>query len=220
MKVGTDGVLLGAWAGTGLSPRRILDIGTGTGLIAIMMAQRFPAAEVVGVDIDSVEEARRNGDESPWGDRLEFGQCPVQEFHPGEAFDLIVSNPPFFVDSLLPPDEGRSRVRHTLTLSFEDLCRAACRLLNPGGRFAVVLPLTESEQFLRSAVGSFVLCRRTVVRTTPRRPPKRVLLELERFTPDLKVTPPDEQLLSIGTGRHEEYTGEYRALTGDFYLKF
>ena len=117
MKVGTDGVLLGAWTPLRDSDRRILDIGTGTGLIALMLAQRAPGAAVTGIDIDDVGEARANGDASPWGDRLSFVRCPVQEFS-DRPFDLIVSNPPFFVDSLTCPDAGRTTVRHAVHLPF------------------------------------------------------------------------------------------------------
>ena len=100
MKVGTDGVLLGAWAAVRPQDRRMLDIGTGTGLIALMLAQRAPEAHVTGVDIDDVGQARENAAASPWSGRVAFAQCPVQEFETPEPFDLIVSNPPFFVDSL------------------------------------------------------------------------------------------------------------------------
>ena len=100
MKVGTDGVLLGAWAGVRPADRRILDVGTGTGLIALMMAQRAPEARITGVDVEEVSQARENAAASPWSGRVAFVQCPVQEFAPDERFDLIVSNPPFFVDSL------------------------------------------------------------------------------------------------------------------------
>ena len=133
MKVGTDGVLLGAWAGVRPSDRRMLDIGTGTGLIALMLAQRAPEASVTGVDIDDVAQARENGDASPWGDRVVFERCPVQEFRAPEPFDLIVSNPPFFVDSLTCPDEGRTAARHAVHLPFDELRDAVLRLMAPAG---------------------------------------------------------------------------------------
>ena len=148
MKVGTDGVLLGAWAPVLPSDRRVLDIGTGTGLIALMMAQRMPQARIAGVDIDDVSQARENADASPWGARLEFHRCPVQEFAAGGAFDLIVSNPPYFVGSLTCPDAGRTAARHAVHLPFEALRDAVLRLLAPGGRFALILPSSETERFL------------------------------------------------------------------------
>lgn len=271
MKVGTDGVLLGAWAGVRSTDRRILDIGTGTGLIAVMLAQRAAEAEITGVDIDDVTEARENGDASPWGDRLHFVQQPIQQFRPAERYDLIVSNPPFYVDALVCPDLGRTTARHTVHLSYEELLDAVVRLLSPGGRFAVVLPTPEAERFRRLAARHLRLDRLTTVRTTPRRPVKRVLMEfslisapatgapdlpaglpadLPAAVPDLPaavpavpaglptaavstasaapagaavpvtVSGPQIDSLTIGTGAHETYTPEYRALTRDFYLKF
>ena len=136
MKVGTDGVLLGAWAGVRPSDRRILDVGTGTGLIALMMAQRAPEALITGVDVEEVSQARENAAASPWGGRVVFEQCPVQEFAPDERFDLILSNPPFFVDSLTCPDEGRTTARHAVRLPFDQLRDAVMRLLAAEGRFA------------------------------------------------------------------------------------
>ena len=133
MKVGTDGVLLGAWVSVRPSDRRILDIGTGTGLIALMMAQRVPGARITGVDVEDISQARENADASPWGGRVAFVQCPVQEFAPQGKFDLVVSNPPFFVDSLTCPDAGRTTARHAVRLPFGDLRDAVVRLLSDEG---------------------------------------------------------------------------------------
>lgn len=218
MKVGTDGVLLGAWAGVRPQDVRMLDVGTGTGLIALMLAQRAPGAQVTGVDIDDVSQACENAAASPWGGRVVFRQCPVQEFETPEPFDLIVSNPPFFVDSLTCPDEGRTTARHAVHLPFDELRDAVLRLLAPGGRFAVVLPTTEADRFLRVCEGRLGLLRRTDVRTTPRHPAKRALMEFSRAGETAAA--PELSELVIGTGQHECYTPEYRALTRDFYLKF
>ena len=218
MKVGTDGVLLGAWVSTSAADRRVLDIGTGTGLIALMLAQRLPGACIAGVDIDSVEQARENAAASPWGDRLTFHTCAVQAFYDA-PFDLIVSNPPFFVDSLTCPDAGRTAARHAVHLTFEELCDAVLRLLTPAGRFALILPVQEAGRFLEVCAGRLQPVRRTDVRTTPRYPAKRSLLELMR--PAAAAAAGFERTeLIIGTGEHECYTPEYRALTRDFYLKF
>lgn len=238
MKVGTDGVLLGAWAAVRPQDRRMLDIGTGTGLIALMLAQRAPEAHVTGVDIDDVGQARENAAASPWSGRVAFAQCPVQEFETPEPFDLIVSNPPFFVDSLTCPDGGRTAARHAVHLPFGDLRDAVLRLLAPGGRFAVILPTAEAERFLAVCAGRLALVRRTDVRTTPRRPAKRALMEFVRADrpaappadcsadrpadppADCSAAVPEVSELVVGTGEHECYTPEYRALTRDFYLKF
>lgn len=224
MKVGTDGVLLGAWAEVRPDDRQILDIGTGTGLIAVMLAQRSVLARVTGVDIDDVSQARENADASPWGDRLQFVQTPVQEFRPAERFDLIVSNPPFYVDSLTCPDRGRTTARHAVHLSYGELIDAVVRLLAPGGRFAVVLPMAEARHFRTLAVDRLRLTRLTEVRTTPRRGARRVLMSFAgrdvADLPAVEETLPLLDQLVIGTGEHECYTPEYRALTRDFYLKF
>lgn len=224
MKVGTDGVLLGAWVGVRPTDRRILDIGTGTGLIAVMLAQRCPQAEITGIDIDDLSDARENGAASPWGDRLHFVGQAIQEFRPAERYDLIVSNPPFYVDSLTCPDPGRTTARHTVSLSYEELLDAVVRLLSPGGRFAVVLPTPEAERFRRLALQHLLLRRLTWVRTTPRRAPRRVLMEFSPAGDTAAACDTDTDLrideLTIGTGAHEDYTPEYRALTRDFYLKF
>ena len=200
MKVGTDGVLLGAWVSVRPSDRRILDIGSGTGLIALMMAQRVPGARITGVDVEDISQARENADASPWGGRVAFVQCPVQEFAPQGKFDLVVSNPPFFVDSLTCPDAGRTTARHAVR-----------------GRFAVVLPADEAARFIGICRDVLLPVRRTDVRTTPRHAAKRVLLE---FVHTSSAPAPDRTELVIGTGVHEQYTPEYRALTRDFYLKF
>ncbi len=216
MKVGTDGVLLGAWASVRPTDRRMLDIGTGTGLIALMLAQRAPQAQVVGIDVGEVDEARANAAASPWSERLEMVCGPVQRYCPEAGFDLIVSNPPFFADSLTSPDAGRTTARHTVRLSFGELRDAALRLLNPGGRLAVVLPAEAAPGFAALCCGKLSLTRRTEVRTTPRRPARRMLLEFDTRPQGV----PDIGELMIGTGEHEVYTPEYRALTRDFYLKF
>ena len=172
---------------------------------------------ITGIDIGDVSQARENAAASPWGDRVEFVRCPVQAFRPDRRYDLIISNPPFFVDSLTSPDAGRPTARHAVELPFEALRDAVVRLLTEEGRFAVVLPSDEAARFERICRGTLFASRRTAVRTTPRKAPKRMLLEFVRQDPDHEI-PTGE--LTIGTGAHETYTPEYRALTGDFYLKF
>lgn len=218
MKVGTDGVLLGAWCRLRTEDLRLLDIGTGTGLIALMMAQRAPQAHITALDIDPLcaAEARANADASPWGERIEVVQMPVQSYRPNRRFDLILSNPPFFSDALRSPDAGRTRARHTDTLPFAELLDALDRLLTLEGHFAVVLPPEEARRFLHLASGIFWLVARTDVQTTPRSGIRRVLLEFSRRRPD---APPEPCLLTIQTAPGA-YTEEYRRLTKDFYLKF
>ena len=144
MKVGTDGVLLGAWAEVRPGDRRMLDVGTGTGLIALMLAQRSAAwITAVDIDVECATQAAENFAASPWADRLDAVSVAVQRYDPVEKFDLIVSNPPYYVDSLLSPDEGRNTARHAAGLPFGELAAAVVRLLSPGGRFALVLPPVE-----------------------------------------------------------------------------
>ena len=138
MKVGTDGVLIGAWCRLP-SSGRILDIGTGTGLIAVMAAQRASGCMVTGIDIDAecVAQARDNAASSPWGGRIGIEQCALQEFFPTHRFDAIVSNPPYFEESLLPPDARRTAARHTRSLTYAELVDGVVRLLDADGCFSL-----------------------------------------------------------------------------------
>ncbi|MBO5962731.1 MAG: methyltransferase [Alistipes sp.] len=215
MKVGTDGVLLGAWANSD-NVKRILDIGTGTGVIALQMAQRNPIAHIHAVEIDdtAAKRARANFDLSPWAERLTVEQTAVQEFEPSEKFDLIVSNPPYFVDSLLPPDAKRSTARHTHDLTFEELDSAVCRLLDDNGRFALILPITEFEKYL--ALTQLHLVRRCDVCPVEGGAIKRIMGEFAKQpTTEIEI-----ETIAIERGRRGDYTDDYRALTKDFYLKF
>lgn len=218
MKVGTDGVLLGAWARLEPCHQRVLDIGTGTGLVALMAAQRTEqwGAEVVAVEIDaeSAAEAADNFAASEWSDRLRVVQQPIQEFEGGGLFDHIVSNPPYFVASLHSPDRGRTQARHTDSLSFDELARSAARLLTESGVASVVLPADALGDITLSMVrvGLF-LNRRCDVRSKPTSAPIRVLLEFGRVAAST-----DRTSLTIYDGG--DYSEEYKALTRDFYLKF
>ncbi len=223
MKVGTDGVLLGAWGM--VAPPHILDIGTGTGLITLMAAQRCPQAQVLGIDIDgdAVEQARENVAASPFADRVCIRQQSLQEL--AEAadstrFSAILCNPPFFEESLLPPDVRRSQARHTSTLPFSMLISTVAQLLQPDGSFSVILPTNAFDDFRRSCFAAQLVCTRLChVQTTPAKAPKRVLATFcrpsalpsmnEHVTCDVSTL-----ILNHGTAR----TPEYAALTHDFYL--
>ena len=215
MKVGTDGVLLGAWANCN-NAKRILDIGTGTGLIALMLAQRNAEAEIHAVEIDetAAKRARANFDMSPWAERLTVKNCAVQEYAPSEKFDLIISNPPYFVDSLQCPDAKRTTARHTQDLTFEELDKAVCRLLTNGGRFALILPTTEFEKY--QSITKLHLVRRCDVYPKYGAAVKRVMAEFAK----LEVATPTLENITIERGDRGDYTDEYRTLTKDFYLKF
>ena len=215
MKIGTDGVLLGAWADIE-GDSRILDVGTGTGLIALMLAQRNASAEIVGVDIshEAIEEARDNFLNSPWAKRLSVTEGDVCSFESNEKFDHIVSNPPYFVDSLHSPDSLRTMARHTSSLKFEDLVTSAVRLLRPGGRLSVILPAECAMQFRFAAFGRLWLRRQLNVVTKAGDTPRRTLME---FCLSDKPLMPSVATLTM---RHSDstYTDEYRHLTGDFYI--
>lgn len=215
MKVGTDGVLLGAWAECG-EARRVLDIGTGTGLIALMIAQRSDAQSIVGIDIDAaaVECAASNFENSLWPERLTAIKSSAQEYGDG-TFDLIVSNPPYFVDSLLCPDSRRTVARHTTELTFEQLDSSVCRLLDrERGRFALILPTEQMESYL--AMTKLKVVRRCDVYPLPERAVKRVMVELSFDGVQSATT----ESLVIENGARGDFSDQYRALTADFYLKF
>ena len=204
MKVGTDGVLLGAWARGG---QHVLDVGTGTGVIALMMAQRYSKAHVVAIDIDerAVLQARLNVSQSPFSGRVDVVQQALQE-HQGE-YDAIVSNPPFFIDSLAAPDQQRNMARHTETLSYGELMLAAHRLLTDDGELSVVVPFDYRRRMEDEAVFvGFFPSRVCSVKTTERKPVRRYLLAFRKHPCQC-----EEEMLTIGDDR-------YQQLTQDFYL--
>jgi tRNA1Val (adenine37-N6)-methyltransferase len=204
MKVGTDGVLLGAWANGG---QRILDAGTGTGVIALMLAQRYPEARVTAIDIDegAVRQAQQNVTKSPFAAQVTVLQETLQE-HQGE-YDAIVSNPPFFIDSLAAPDEQRNMARHTATLTYAELMLAAYRLLSDEGELSVVVPFDYRQRMEDEAIFvGFFPSRVCAVKTTERKPAKRYLLAFRKHP-----CPCEKEQLTIGSE-------DYQALTSAFYL--
>jgi tRNA1Val (adenine37-N6)-methyltransferase len=218
MKVNTDGVLLGAWA-SAANARRILDAGAGTGVIALMLAQRNAGALIDAVEIDepSAQQARENVQRSPWGQRIRVYAQSFQSFaaQSAERYDLVVSNPPYFTNALLPPSETRRLARHTGGLPHEALLSGAKKILQPGGALCVVLPLSEGTAFIAQAAGQQLFCtRRTTVFSHAGKPPKRLLLHFS-------ATPAGWQEDTLVIHRNDGgYTPEYKTLTGAFYLKF
>lgn len=213
MKVGTDGVLLGAWAQGG---RRILDIGSGTGLISLMMAQRFPEAEIVGIDMDAdaCGQARENVMASPFRDRVEIECCRLQDFGGAGTFDAIVSNPPFFVDSMKNPDSKRTMARHTDSLPFRDLFAGVKRLLSDDGIFSAIVPVEVVGQFVaESCILGFYLIRKCGVKTVERKQPKRFMLSFAKH----RISPYEEHVETMmdSQGNRSEW---YRKITEEFYL--
>mgnify|MGYP002352460318 FL=1 len=217
-KVTTDSVLLGAWADIE-SAGSVLDIGTGTGLLALMAAQRS-SAKIFAIEPDrnSFMQAGINFAASPWYERLTLYHISLQDFRPepDKLFDAIIVNPPYFIDSLLNPEENKARARHTVTLTQADLLEAAGRLLNKGGSLHLVLPVPEAERFLVLAVSCGFHCiRRMSVKPTPGQPPSRMLMTLGR-----EKGPCTEEEIVIEKGGRHNYSDEYVSLTKDFYLKF
>ena len=217
MKVGTDGVLLGAWATTG---EKMLDIGTGTGLIALMMAQRNSSGTVDGIDIDpdAVEQARGNVAASRFAARVRVEECSIQSFRLSEngCYDVIVSNPPFFQNSLGSPDEQRHLARHADSLTYRELFDAVTRLLTEDGVFAAILPFDCRDAFVAEGVLHGLRVRREcAVRTTQRKAPRRYLLEFSRRAESGSLGEYEEVVLTDSNGGRSEW---YRQLTEEFYL--
>lgn len=219
MKIGTDGVLLGAWTPIENNPFSILDIGTGTGIIALMLAQRSAAAQIDALEIDenAYEQATDNFENSPWNDRLFCFHAGLDEFveEPEDEYDIIVSNPPFYSEDYKTNDDQRDLARFQDAMPFEDLIEAAALLLSENGIFSVIIPFKEESTFLALAEEYQLFpIKITRVKGTPTSETKRSLLAFSRS--ERANFSLDE--LIIETARHI-YTAEYIALTTDFYLK-
>ena len=214
MKVGTDGALLGAWCDVS-NCKNILDIGTGTGIIAMMVAQRNPIAKITALELDSnaILDATYNVENCPWSDRIKVKQTSLQEFKPTISFDLIVSNPPFFVNSLKAETESRMKARHTDTLHFSDILVFSNENLSEKGSLSLILPFEQAEKCISAAIDyNLYLSRECVIRPVPHKEPHRKALEFSRVKK--KIT---SENLVIETGKRHDYTKDYIALTKDFY---
>ena len=217
MKVGTDGTLLGSWASAPAGACRILDVGTGTGLIALMMAQRFPEARVTGIDIDTdaVGQASENALESPFKERIMIREGDVTSMEDADGFDAIVCNPPFFDRSLTCPDQQRTEARHTVSLTYRQLMESAFRLLKDDGRLSVIIPSDcrsrlESEAHL---VGFFI-SRICSIQTTPKKAPKRYMIEFRKQP--VKEIDTECGIIEL---LPQERSPWYQQLINDFYIK-
>lgn len=215
MKVGTDGVLLGAWADAedGL---QILDVGTGTGLIALMLAQRNPQAFITAIEIDEAAsaQAKTNVSQSPWAKRIKVICNDFRLFLSDNKYNLIVSNPPYFIDALTCPDKQRSVARHTCELNYEMLFGRSSQLLHPRGRVCIIIPAEVEKQVVDTAWKyNLYPNRRLQVFTKPGKPCRRVLLSFS-----LQEGQCAEETLCIEIAHHQ-HTAEYIALTREFYLK-
>jgi tRNA1Val (adenine37-N6)-methyltransferase len=219
MKIGTDGVLLGAWCPSENNPNSILDIGAGTGILSLMLAQRTNAEQIDAIEIEenAYEQCVENFENSPWSDRLFCYHADLNEFmdDPEDEYDLIISNPPFYSEDFKPENNARDLARFEDAMPFEHLVEAADLLLSENGIFAVIIPFKEEERF-------FNLCEEvdlypikvTRVRGSAKTPIVRSLLAFKRY--ELPVLAANELIIEIN--RHQ-YTDEYIELTKDFYLK-
>lgn len=242
MRVNTDAVLLGAWMGlpghtageSASEPFRLLDIGTGTGVIALMAGQRLAQAglqgEIHAVEIDegACNDAGRNFDAAPWeGENFILHKQSLQEFSNSnpDKFHLVFTNPPYFIDSLKSSDDAKVLARHTDTLSQREILFHCTRLVKPGGTLAVVLPVIEGEEFLRkveflmkntpAGEHCFAVRRVCKVHTVERKPAKRLLMEFELCCAPVKEEPHIEQLVMMSG---DSKTAQYAELVGEFYL--
>lgn len=217
MKVGIDGVLLGAWTDVS-NAESILDVGTGSGLIALMLAQRSEATvTAIDIDADAVIQANENIENSVWKSKISATQITIQELAESTdtKFDLIVSNPPFFVNSLKAPEEKRNTARHTDTLTHEELIDNALKLISKKGRISIILPVEEGTKCIEYAFSRKLFCKRVVkVQPRPEKPTHRLLIEL---TPVECETQSSE--LCIENGERHSYTEEFSTLLRSYYLK-
>ena len=215
LRVGTDAMLLGAWANPG-NPRKILDIGTGCGVLALMMAQKSDAMiDAIEIDPLSVNEARRNFASSPWPERIFAIHTSLQSFSnvATSDYDFILTNPPFFSDSLKSPSVRKNITRHNESLTHMELVRIISYLLSQDGSFALILPAETEDLFLRICQENRLnLLRRTMVFPKPNASPKRALLEFTRCrVTNVKVS---ELTILDAAGN---FTNEYLALTNGFH---
>ena len=216
MKVNTDGVLLGAWADVD-GAETILDIGTGTGVIALMMAQRNTAAiiDAIDIDADAFAQAGENFLNSTWGERLYAHHTSLQDYFPAKKYDLIISNPPYFVDDFKTEDHQKNIAKHSLSLSYQELVSGINRLLSDAGSATLVLPVFNLQLFesLASEQKLFVV-KLTEVIAVEGKSPYLVLIKLGRrqmeYSKDRIVIQNEEGI----------FTNEYKELTKEFYLKF
>lgn len=219
MKIGTDGVLLGAWTPLENNPYEILDIGSGTGLVALMLAQRSNSRQIdaVEIDDDAFEECTENFENSPWNDRLFCFHASFQEFvteMKGETYSLIVSNPPFYTDDFKTGNSSRNQARFENALPFNDLLNGVNQLLSGDGVFSTIIPFNEEENFtaLAAQYGLFPF-KKTHVKGNPDAKIKRSLIAFNKHNSTC-----EQNLLIIEKERHN-YTDAYKNLTKAFYLK-
>jgi len=217
MKVGTDSVLLGAWC-NGSQEGNIIDIGTGTGILTLMMAQRFPKSRITAIEAhtSAYEEALFNIESSLWANQIELLHKDLATYNPQEKFDLILANPPYFHEDLKSPEKGKAAARHADHFDVKGF--AACTAwLKPDGRLAGIYPVDIYQRFEREmALLSFYPLRIMEVCATPVKPAHRILFEFSAY----KTSKPTYDSIVIERNGRHVYSEEYKALTSEFYLNF
>ena len=218
-KVGTDSVLLGAWADVSVTGT-VLDIGTGTGLLVLMLAQRCRAS-ITGIEIDepSYRQAAENAALSPWSGRINIRHTSLQDYmlSADKTFDLIICNPPYFKDSMKSGNIAKDMARHDTGLSLEELINGVTTLMAPRGRFCLVLPSERYEDIIILCDhNELFLSRELAVKPTVSLPPGRHLLEFRRTGPGQI----DRKEIAIERSARHDYTDDYREMTGEYYLAF
>ena len=216
MKVGTDGVLLGAWADI-VDAKRILDVGTGTGLISLMCAQRNKDSKIHAIEIDasSAEQANENVKNSQFADRISVKNIALQEYAAAQSYDAIICNPPFFVDGTRSPDLERKQARHMDSLSVNDLLAHSARLVAKEGSLHLILPIGQEEHVLSEGIAhGWYLKHLTVVHPNHVKPAKRILVSFTRS--NSKET---RDSITIEEEERFDYSVAYRKLTSPFYLR-
>ncbi|MDR2382570.1 MAG: tRNA (adenine(22)-N(1))-methyltransferase TrmK [Prevotellaceae bacterium] len=215
MKVGVDSVLLGSWITANGSETNVLDIGSGGGLLALMMAQKIPAAKIVACEIDEIacEQASENISSSAWNERIAVVNADIRTFtHNPKSFDLIVCNPPYFEKSLKSHDPKRNFARHNDSLPLTDLIDCVHRLLHDNGRFVLIVPENQADTVIELAEAKKLFpAKRLNIKSTATKPVSRVIIELCYI-----LQPPEESTLTVRTGNN--YSDDYKAITKDFYL--
>jgi len=218
MKVGVDGVLLGAWANP-CDATTILDIGTGTGLLSLMLAQKCEVKiHAIEVESNSFQQAKLNFEQSLWINRMTIEQISFQDFclKNKSFFDLIVCNPPYFVNSLKSPKANRNTARHNDTLILQDLFQGVSKLLSENGSFALIYPFDQKDSLIKEASENKLYANRElIVRGTEKKEPNRILVEYSRQKKDYLSTE-----LIIRNHLNNDYTAAYKELTKDYYLAF
>jgi len=218
MKVGTDGILLGAWASTE-KVQKVLDIGTGCGVVAIMIAQRAQSAEVHGIEIEAAahQQATANMADSPWSANLKAIHKSIQDYAKlsREEYDLIVSNPPFFSGGTFSLNENRNNVRHTVKLAHGDLLSASRKLLSKNGKLCIILPLMEGLRLKELCESYRLYCTKiTEIKSRPDKSTERLLMQFEKTEKEVVK----EELVVYASPRSKKYSAAYIELTKAYYL--